>query len=146
MPPRYPDVLGHYCRYANEASTIELEIKMGRGCAMHQISSGACCRTLYIFLFPNELLAFSNSHTLAAKHQNRHDLTRGQNLQNFHYRAHPNVELISCDLFILPTYRQDRHLPEVKLTSIRLSKTHTALAVRHGLEGGRCENVLQPRK
>jgi hypothetical protein len=31
MPPRYPDTLVHYCRYANEASTIELEIKMGKG-------------------------------------------------------------------------------------------------------------------
>jgi hypothetical protein len=39
MPPRYPDTLVHYCRYANEASTIELEIKMGKGDASNILGS-----------------------------------------------------------------------------------------------------------
>jgi hypothetical protein len=47
----------HYCRYANEASTIELEIKMGRGDASNIL--GSMLQNIVHLLSSNELLAFS---------------------------------------------------------------------------------------
>lgn len=54
---------------------------MGKGDASNIL--GSILQNIVHLLSSNELLAFPTSHTLAAKHQNRHDLTRGQTCKTF---------------------------------------------------------------
>jgi hypothetical protein len=53
-----PDTRAHYCRYANEVSTIELEITMG-SCDASNILGSMLQNTVHL-LSSNEFLAFFN--------------------------------------------------------------------------------------
>jgi len=115
-----PDTRAHNCRYANEASTIELETKMG-SCDASSILREHAAEHCTSFCLQMSSLHFNFSHA-GNETPEQTGLDQRTNLQIFHYCVHPSVELI----FLVTCHLLSHHLPEANLASIRLKDTHCA--------------------